>query len=200
MESRIILASSSPRRIEFLKNIGIDPIIMPSSADETSPFDLTMEQTVMYLAFKKALYAERQWLAETDGVRVPAVILAADTVVYKDGIIGKPVDEADALNTLRLLRNTGHFVATGAALVTPGSPKRSVFYDVTEVFFRDYSDREIKDYLDTDEPWDKAGSYAIQGVWGKHVSRISGSYDNVMGFPWERIQSELKANWPEINL
>jgi septum formation protein len=227
MESRIILASSSPRRIEMMKKNGIEPAVMPSSADENCPFELTMGQAVMFLALKKALNVERQLLDrlnetlpdERSGIRgksdkkdtaaaaeppamppCPSVIIAADTVVYKNGIIGKPVDEADAVNTLKLLRNTNHFVATGVALMRPGEPKRSLFCDVTEVFFKDYSDEDIKRYVDTDEPWDKAGSYAIQGAWGKHVSHIIGSYDNVMGFPWERIQSELRASWPEISI
>jgi septum formation protein len=200
MESRIILASSSPRRIEMMKNMGIEPIILPSQADETLPFDMTMEQAVMFLALKKALNVEKIWLQAPPEHRVPTVIIAADTIVYKNGMIGKPADEADASNTLKLLRNTSHYVATGVALICPGAPKRSTFYDVTEVFFKDYSDNEIKEYLDTEEPWDKAGSYAIQGTWGKYITHIVGNYDNVIGFPWEKIKSELMENWPEITL
>lgn len=201
MDSRIILASSSPRRIEMMKNMGIEPIILPSETDETLPFEMTMEQAVMFLALKKALNAEKLWLREnTDEQPSPTVIIAADTIVYKNGMIGKPADEADAANTLKLLRNSSHYVATGVALIRPCFPKRSVFFDTTEVFFKDYSDDEIKQYLNTDEPWDKAGSYAIQGTWGKHISHIEGNYDNVIGFPWERIKSELKRNWPEINI
>ncbi|HWQ79142.1 MAG TPA: Maf family protein [Anaerovoracaceae bacterium] len=214
MDSRIILASSSPRRIEMMKKNGIDPIIIPSSVDENCPLELTMGQAVMFLALKKALNVENSLLTEQGGIRgksetasaaqariqPPSVIIAADTVVYKDGIIGKPSDRTDAVDTLKLLRDTSHFVATGVAMVRPGEPKRSIFYDVTEVFFKDYSDEEIQNYVDTDEPWDKAGSYAIQGAWGRHVSHINGSYDNVIGFPWERIQKELQKNWPEINL
>ena len=208
MNSQIILASSSPRRIEMLRNNGIEPIIMPSSADETLPMELTMEQSVMYLALKKALHVEKLFLKEAAGNplkegtedRTSFVIIAADTIVYKNGLIGKPSDKKDAENTLKLLRNTSHYVATGVAFVRPGSPKRSVFCDVTEVFFKDYSDDEITSYINTDEPWDKAGSYAIQGEWGKYISHIKGSYDNVIGFPWERIKEELKKNWPEISL
>jgi len=85
-------------------------------------------------------------------------------------------------------------------MIQPGTNKRSVFYDVTEVFFKDYSDEEIDQYLDTEEPWDKAGSYAIQGHWGKHISHFAGSFDNVIGFPWSLIQSVLKEQWPEISL
>lgn len=200
MNSRIILASSSPRRIEMMKKIGIEPIVLPSGADETLPFDMTMEQAVMFLALKKALNVEKIWLNEPEDHSVPTVIIAADTIVYKNGMIGKPSDEAEAFNTLKLLRNTNHYVATGVALICPGSPKRFVFHDVTEVFFKDYSDQEIVQYLDTDEPWDKAGGYAIQGTWGKYISHINGNYDNVIGFPWEKIQAELRKNWPEITI
>ena len=198
MKTRIVLASSSPRRIEMLKNIGIEPIIIPSSVEETLPNEISMTQSVMFLALKKALNVEKLWLKEMVNDQVPTVIIAADTIVYKDGMIGKPTDEADAINILRRLRNTGHYVATGVALISPGTQKRSVFFDVTEVFFKDYSDDEIKRYLATDEPWDKAGGYAIQGEWGRNVTHIIGNYDNVIGFPWGKIQYELNQNWPEI--
>lgn len=200
MNSRIILASSSPRRIEMMKNLGVEPVILPSKADETLPFEMTLEQAVMFLALKKALSVEKSWLAEPVDHQVPTVIIAADTIVYKNGMIGKPADKTEAENILTQLRNTGHSVATGVALIRPGSPKRTTFHDVTEVFFKDYSDNEIRQYLDTDEPWDKAGGYAIQGTWGKYITHIVGNYDNVIGFPWEVIKSELIKNWPEINL
>lgn len=200
MNSRIILASASPRRIEMMKGVGIEPIIMPSQTDETLPLTLSMEQSVMYLALKKALNVEKTWLRKPVDRNGPTVIIAADTIVYKEGMIGKPVDEEDAENTLKFLRNTSHHVATGVAFLNPGISKRHVICDVTEVFFKDYSDEEIKRYLDTDEPWDKAGSYAIQGAWGKHISHINGNYDNVIGFPWDKIRSELEKNWPEITI
>lgn len=200
MKSCIVLASSSPRRIEMLKNVGIEPIIRPSDAEETLPFALSMEQAVMYLALKKALHVEKQWLKEASAQPLASVIIAADTIVYKEGLIGKPEDQTEAENTLKLLRNTSHFVATGVALIGPGAPKRSVFCDITEVFFKDYSDEEIQNYIATDEPWDKAGGYAIQGTWGRNISHINGNYDNVIGFPWERIKAELKSNWPEVTI
>lgn len=198
MESRIILASSSPRRIEIMRNAGIEPIIMPSLADESLPYEVSMEQAVMFLALKKALNVEKAWRNSPAFDHVPTVIIAADTIVYKDGMIGKPASVEDAVNTLKRLRNTSHYVATGVAFISPGAPKRTVFYDVTEVFFKDYSDEDILRYVATDEPWDKAGGYAIQGAWGEYVSHIRGNYDNVIGFPWSAIQSELKQHWPEI--
>jgi Nucleotide-binding protein implicated in inhibition of septum formation len=181
-----------------MKSNGIEPLIIPSPADETVPFQLSMEQTVLFLAMKKALNVEKIWLKEHAIQELPTIIIAADTIVYKGGPIGKPTDSSDIFNTLRLLRNTNHSVATGVALLSPGRPKRTMLCDVTEVFFDHYSDDEIKSYIETSEPWDKAGSYAIQGIWGNHVSHISGNYDNVIGFPWKKIKSELDKGWPEI--
>ena len=183
----------------MLQSNGIMPIIIPSNADETLPMELSMEQSVMYLALKKALNVEKLFLADQADTPENYVVIAADTIVYKNGAIGKPSDRHDAENTLKLLRGTSHYVATGVAFIWPGKPKRSVFCDVTEVFFNDYSDDEIQSYINTEEPWDKAGSYAIQGAWGKHVHHIEGDYDNVIGFPWGRIKSELINNWPEIS-
>lgn len=197
-EQSIILASSSPRRIEMMKKKNIDPIIMSPQVDETIPAGMTMEQAVMYLALKKALYTEKAWLKDKQSnnskkecsAEAP-LILAADTVVYKNGIIGKPENYEDALNILQRLRNTDHFVATGVAAVYAGSAKRKIFCEVTRVFFTNYSDQEIFDYINTDEPWDKAGAYAIQGTWGKYISHYIGDYDNVIGFPWTRISTEI---------
>lgn len=189
--SKIILASSSPRRIEMLKKNGLDPIIRPPDVEETLPFEISMEQAVMYLALKKALSVEKEWLKENSHDLCHPPIIAADTVVYKNGIIGKPVDAEDATQILQLLRDTNHSVATGVAILYPGTNDRKIFCDVTEVFFNDYSDEAIREYISTEEPWDKAGGYAIQGSWGKYVSHIIGDYDNVMGFPWSRIRKYL---------
>ncbi|MBR0599492.1 Maf family protein [Sinanaerobacter chloroacetimidivorans] len=189
--SKLILASSSPRRIEKLKNQDIQPVIMPPDVDESLPVDITMEQAVMYLALKKALQVESKWESHPEYTKEPVVIIAADTVVYKNQIIGKPADYQDALHILRTLRNTSHFVATGIALLSPGTTMRKVFYDITEVFFTDYTDADIEAYIQSGEAWDKAGAYGIQGYWGKYVSRLHGSFDNVMGFPWDKIKTEL---------
>lgn len=187
----IVLASSSPRRIAMMKENGFDPMIYPSDVEETLPFPMDMETSVLYLAVKKALDAER---------RLPAalkenhpVIIAADTVVFTDRIIGKPKSEEEAFRVLSSLRGKSHFVATGIAMLQADSPVRRAFCEVTEVFFGDYSDRELRDYVKTSEPYDKAGGYAIQGTFGKYVERIEGDLDNVIGFPWRRIEKELKS-------
>lgn len=185
MPKEIILASSSPRRIEMMKKHGFDPIIRPADIDETLPPDIGMRDAVMFLALKKALSIEGD-------AKKGAIIIAADTVVYKDGIMGKPEDRQDAFVMLSKIRNTSHFVTTGVALIAAGENYKKVFCDVTEVFCKDYTDEDINAYLDTDEPYDKAGAYAIQGIFGKHIDHYEGSFDNVVGFPWELIEKELQ--------
>lgn len=192
----IILASSSPRRIEILKSNNQDPFIMPPDVEESLPEHFNMEQAVMYLALKKALYVEKEWLNSTQQTKdasIP-VIIGADTMVYKNSIIGKPIDFDDAVNILKNLRNSSHLVATGVALIVPGANRRQVFCEITEVFFEDYSDAEIIQYVNTGEAYDKAGAYAIQGGFGKYVSHIKGDYENVIGLPWNRIAKELNKD------
>lgn len=209
--SQYILASGSPRRIEMMKAHGIEPLICPSSIEENIPVRHGMTETVTFLALKKARDVERRYLAgeipectrqtgpqtqpaqsakqtQTDK---PPVIIAADTIVYKDEIMGKPLDKEDGMRMLRALRGDVHYVVTGVALVEAGAQNTRVFYDITKVYFTDYSDETLSSYLDTDEAYDKAGGYAIQGYFSRYIDHIEGSYDNVVGFPWERIQKEL---------
>ena len=199
-----ILASGSPRRIEMMRVNGYDPIIMPSDIDENLPLRSGMTETAMFLALKKAQDVERNWLASRQNVLsdgtdasdvsdLPPVIIAADTIVFYDGeIMGKPADREDAFRMLTALRGQVHYVATGVALVEAGMQNTRVFCDITRVFFTDYSDEELLVYLDTDEAYDKAGAYAIQGFFSRYVDHIEGDYNNVVGFPWDRIMKELK--------
>lgn len=183
-----ILASGSPRRIEMMKKHGIRPVVHPAEIDENIPPEHGMCQTVMFLALKKAKAVEAEYLA-SDG-KAP-IIIAADTIVYKDEIMGKPEDREDAFRMISSLRNDVHFVVTGCSLVEAGMQNARVFAEITKVFVKDFSDEELNAYLDTDEPYDKAGAYAIQGIFSKHIDHIEGDYDNVVGFPWERIEKEL---------
>ena len=184
MENKIILASSSPRRIEIMRKHGYDPEVIPAHIDETLPEGIGMTDAVMFLALKKALYVEQH--AEPG-----SIIIAADTVVYKDEILGKPSDRNDAFRMISKIRNTDHFVTTGVAVIAAGRPVREAFYDVTRVFCKNYTDEDINAYLDTDEPYDKAGAYAIQGIFSRYIDRYEGSFDNVVGFPWELIEKKL---------
>lgn len=196
----IILASASPRRIEMFRNSGIDVKIMPADIDESLPKGIGAIDAVMFLALKKALYIEEKLLGEeklSDEKKLfgeggqGSLIIAADTVVFKDGILGKPAGANEAFEMLKSLRGTSHYVATGVAVLEAGGSYRKVFYDRTEVEFTDYSDDEIRAYIATGEPMDKAGAYAIQGGFGKYVKEYRGSYKNIVGFPWEKFEREI---------
>lgn len=187
----IILASGSPRRINMMKEKGYDPIIMPADVNENIPLEMSMESSVMYLAAKKALWVENK-LKESSQFPEDSLIIAADTVVYKERIIGKPESPDEAFETLSALQSDSHYVATGVCLLRPGMPERQTFCEVTEVFFTDIPETELKAYVETKEPYDKAGGYAIQGTFAKYIDHFEGDYDNVVGFPWSRIEQELK--------
>ncbi len=190
MNKGIILASSSPRRIEMMRRHGYDPEIRPADIDETLPENISMKDAVMFLALKKALDVESRCSFPKDEGKL---IIAADTVVYKDEILGKPLNRDDAFRMLTIIKGTSHYVATGVAIVEAGRPNKRVFCDATEVFCKDYSEQQLNAYLDTDEPYDKAGAYAIQGIFSKHIDHYEGSFDTVVGFPWEMIENEIKG-------
>lgn len=184
-----ILASGSPRRIDIMKKHGINPTIIPAQIEENIPPINGMKETVMFLALKKAKYVEA---LGSNKIPKGSIIIAADTIVYKDKIMGKPSDKNDGFRMLSELRNTHHYVATGVALVESENQNARVFAEITKVYFKDYTDEELLEYLDSDEAYDKAGGYAIQGHFAKYIDKIEGDYDNVVGFPWSRIENELK--------
>ena len=185
MNRRIILASGSPRRSEILAAHGVDFTVITSGAEEKAEGCTDPREVCMYFALKKALDV-RRWVPE-------GIIVAADTiVVYGGRIIGKPADADDAFETLKKLRNDSHSVMTGVAVCDAGEENTSVFCEETRVFFSDYTDEDIRAYIATGEPMDKAGSYAIQGGWARFVERIEGDYSNVVGLPWDRLCSELR--------
>lgn len=192
MKRNLILASASPRRIAMMQAHGFTPRIFPANIEENLPLFHGMTQTPLFLALKKAKAVEAAILNEPGMEVLPPIIIAADTIVYKNGIMGKPESRADAMAMLQTLRGTMHEVVTGVALSEVGRQNTRVFYEVTKVFFTDYSDQVLHTYLDTDEAYDKAGGYAIQGYFRRFVDHIEGDYDNVVGFPWTRIMAELE--------
>jgi len=169
----------------MLREHGISPIVIPADIDETIPNGLEVNDAVMYLALKKAMKV-------TNYPRVPvnAWVVGADTVVYKDRIIGKPANADDAFDTLKFLCRGSHEVYTGVAIIQKASSQHHVFYERTRVFFKDYSDKEIQEYINTGEPFDKAGGYAIQGRFSEYIDYIEGDRNNVIGFPWDRFIRE----------
>ena len=189
-KDNIILASSSPRRIEMMKANNINPIVIPADIEENSPVYGGKTETCMFLALKKALNVEENLNAELKEKN--PYILAADTIVYNDKIIGKPENEADALEILMNLSGRAHYVVTGVAVIKAGTAVRTVFSSITKVYFKEYTAEDIADYLKTDEPYDKAGAYAIQGYFGRFIERYEGSLNNVIGFPLEEILPVLE--------
>lgn len=180
----LILASGSPRRHELLGRFGVPFTVIPSGVDETPPADATPSEVAEFLARLKA----RDVAAHHPG----AFVLGADTLVTLDGLIlGKPRDPADAARMLRLLRGRDHQVPTGVALVTSDGAIRSLV-EVATVTMHPFTDVTISSYLATDEPYDKAGAYAVQGAGGALVASIQGCYTCVVGLPICRIAALLR--------
>ena len=175
-----ILASASPRRKELLGELGITPTVCPTDADETVKEKLTPDKFVEVLSKRKAdAYAGET--GEDD------IIIAADTVVaLGDVILGKPADPQNAFDMLKSLSGRSHSVYTG---VTVRSKDKSVTAcGETKVIFREMTDDEIWEYVNSGDPMDKAGAYGIQGEAGKFVSAIDGSLNNVIGLPTELLK------------
>lgn len=189
----IILASSSPRRLDVLRANLIEPIIMPPIGEEIFPHHLSPEKAVMELALQKASSIKDK--AKALYGHENFIIIGADTMVFLDRVIGKPKDREDAFNILSRLRGKEHYVTTGIALLAfseADTEVNRVFYELTKVAFKNYTDEDIERYISTDEPYDKAGGYAIQGMFAPYIDYIEGDYDNVVGFPWTRIKSEIE--------
>ncbi len=175
----LVLASASPRRLDLLRTIGLEPMVVPADVDETPVLGEKPQDLVARLAATKAGH-----VAENRELPANALIVAADTVIDIDGdVFAKPVDTADAARMLRALAGRSHRVVTGMAVVerSADGTRSEVLVDATEVWLRPYGEHEIEWYIDSGEPMGKAGAYAIQGIGSLLVERISGSYQNVVG-------------------
>ena len=173
---QIVLASASPRRAEILRTVGWPFEAFPVDIDESRRAGEKAYDYVQRLAREKADAASDR--------RPSALILAADTTVTIDEhILEKPTDEADATRMLQLLNNRWHRVLTGIALVNRETSRTIVAHEETEVKFAAMSDEEIDWYVNTREPMDKAGAYAIQGLGARFIEEIRGDYFNVVGLP-----------------
>ena len=188
---RIILASASPRRLEIMHRHGIEPVVMPQDTDESLPEGIGMTEAVEMLASAKARACYDA--VKDDPAYDGFVIVGSDTIVWKDEIMGKPADKADAFRMLDKIRGTHHYVVTGVCLIDKSTGSESLLSDVTTVHCVNYSDEDIEDYISREEPYDKAGSYAIQGYFGRYIDHIDGDYENVVGLPFYRIEESLKA-------
>jgi len=193
---QIVLASASPRRQELLKNIFPNFIVHTSSCEENTVFE-NPSQYVMDLASQKAAdVATHYFPAQTSDMCDEILVIGADTIVYNNGIIlGKPSDRDDAFRMLNAISGKSHELYTGFSLVhIKGSHYQTyTSYACTHVHVNQLSEQEIIDYIDGSENvYDKAGSYAIQGYFSRHISGIEGDYFNVVGLPVNKIYEELK--------
>lgn len=195
MSPRLVLASASPRRQELLRNAGIAFTVRPANIPELPQEGESPRDFAQRMAREKALAV---FLERHDDF-----VVGADTVVIVDGqILGKPRDEADAARMLRLLSGRSHQVTTAVCLTGPTSPgghdrqPRIVFEDhrseTTLVTVDKLSDEDIRSYIASGEPMDKAGAYGIQGVASRWISRIEGDYFNVVGLPVALVCRMLK--------
>ena len=188
----IILASKSPRRREILDNTKVRFSIKESKIDEIIKLNESPKETVMRLAYEKALDVAKN--------NKDALVIGADTIVVIDNtILGKPKNESEAFEMIKLLSGKTHYVITGFALINLALNKKIIDCEISKVTFKDLSEQCIKDYIQTKESLDKAGAYGIQGYGGLLVKNIQGDYFNIVGLPISKISDCLKDHF-DINL
>jgi len=181
----LVLASASPRRRELLEATGIEFAVQPADVPEVPRPGEEPRVYAERLAREKAMAVFRQRPAD--------IVLGADTVVVVDEhILEKPRDAADAARMLRMLSNREHFVTTGVALI--GATFEDLASETTRVKMSEISDDEIRAYISTGEPMDKAGAYAIQGIAARWITRIEGDYSNVVGLPVALVWRMLREH------
>lgn len=187
MTNQIILASGSPRRKEILKQAGLNFKVIPSKKEEITSFT-EPEKIVEELAFIKA-----------DDIKTQApensIIIGADTIVCNQGaILGKPKNKPEAIQMLLNLQGHEHSVYTGVCIILKQGNQIKVrkFAELTRVKVASLSKEKIEEYCSTGEPMDKAGAYAIQGLFAKYIEGIVGDYYNVVGFPIARFWKEME--------
>jgi septum formation protein len=189
---RLVLASQSPRRSHLLREAGYEFIVDPVKVSEIIDENLNPEAMVLSLAQRKAEVALKspKYLKSED-----ILILAADTLVISKGrALGKPKNTAEAEQFLVELSGQTHAVSTAICLAVAGGGPAASHVEVSKVTFRTLSAAEIRTYVESGEPMDKAGAYAIQGEASVFVSRLEGSWSNVVGLPLEALESLLKRN------
>lgn len=183
--AQIVLASGSPRRKELLERIGLtDFLVRVPEVEESFPEGLTPQQVVSYISREKAEAAVRL-CAPGD------IVITADTMVFLDQArLGKPRDERHALEMLTALQGRKHTVCTGVSVCQ--GDRRLTETESTDVFFRTATEAELRRYIATGEPMDKAGAYGVQGRGALLVERLEGDFFNVMGLPVLRLARMLE--------
>ena len=184
IQKKIILASQSPRRKYLLEDMGFEFEVLVKDVDESFPSDIPIEQVAEYIANKKAAAFEEELTSEN-------LIITADTVViHENKILGKPKSFAEARTMIKGLSNGQHQVISGVCLST--HEKKISFSDLSEVFISEINETEMNYYIENYSPLDKAGAYGIQEWFGHaKVSKIVGSYTNIMGLPTAKLYEHL---------
>lgn len=184
----VVLASSSPRRQELLKRLVKNFEIIESDFDEGSlVFNGNCPDFVMLSSFGKASDVAKK-------LTMPSIVIGCDTIVsFERKVLGKPVDCNDAFSMLKMLSGNVHQVYSGITLINTETNKMMQDFVLTDVKFSKLDDKEIKLYIDTGEPMDKAGAYGIQGYGGVFVEEIRGCYYNVVGLPLNKLKKMMKG-------
>lgn len=183
MTKKIILASLSPRRTELLNLIHIPHEVIPSCVKEIVDKTLSPKEIVKSLSYQKA--------SDVASRNQEHIVIGADTiVVVDDQILGKPKSESDAFRMLKLLENRHHQVLTGVTIIYQNEV--TSFVCSSDVYFYEMTDDEIYEYIKTENVYDKAGSYAIQGMCARYIKKIDGDYYNIMGLPISKVYQVLK--------
>lgn len=180
---RLILASKSPRRRQLLSLLNIPFDVAPADIEETINEDNPLRDEIEKLSFLKANVVFKD--------NKDAVVIGSDTIVTLDNkVLGKPKDKEDAKRMLRLLQDNKHVVITAVTIIS--NKMSETFSVVSDVYFYPLSEEEIDKYLESDEAYDKAGAYAIQGLGSKFIKKIDGDYYAIMGFPIGEVYHRLK--------
>ncbi len=184
---KVILASKSPRRVEILEKIVKEFEVVQSNFDEnTIDFKGDIAKYVKDLSINKAIEVSKR-------LNEPSIVIAADTVVFQNGkVLEKPKNEEDAFSMLSSLSGNTHKVYSGICLINTYDDTVVTDCDCTEVKFSELNPRQIRNYINSGEPMDKAGAYGIQGLGGAFVERIEGCYYNVMGLPLNKLYKALE--------
>ncbi len=188
---KYFLASASPRRRELLKYLIDDFLAESTDIDEKLSEDDDIEPQLMSLAYQKAFTLEKR-LVQKDEIDKGDVVIGSDTIVYLDGILEKPKDKEDAASMLKKLSGKMHSVYTAIAVIKSGENLALLDINKTDVYFRELSSSEIYEYIETKEPLDKAGSYAIQGKGARFIKKIDGDFYSVMGLPINILDKMLR--------
>ena len=182
---KIILASGSPRRKEIFAKLQLPFEVQTSNYVEDMGLPLSPTELAQFLSAGKAESVSKE--------NLDALIIAADSfVIYQNKLLGKPKTEQEAVSMLKMLSGKENDILTGVTILDGSTGEKISFHEITKVFMRDISEKEIEAYVKTGEPLDKAGAYALQGLGAIFIKRIEGDFFNAMGLPLARVAQELQ--------